>query len=610
MILEGFGGPGGWSTGARMIGLTDLVGIELDEAACLTRAAAGHRTIRADITGFPVHRLAGKVTGAIFSPECTTFSAAGGQAGNAVTAILADLIRDLWAGRPTRARRRNEMARALRDANWPPPKMRKSRYCKDYKTPVRLTRAQRSAAIRKAVFSAALVAEPARFLAACLPEWVALEQVPAVLPLWQVYAEELRKLGYSVWCGKLNAANYGVPQTRERAILIASRVRRVSCPTPTHYDPRGGEQLFGEPWISMAAALGWGATARPVPTVTAGGTATGGAEPFGHRDRDALQAEQDAGRWALRSGNQDNAAVRDATAPAPAMSFGHASADCQWVLRMDTQEKATLPRSVDEPAPTIQFAHRSNLARWVRTSYGDPSGERTGTHEMDPCAPARPAHTVTSKTRNWTVESAGEDEDLRRELHTNRDQRPDGTRQVVDPPTALTAKSGGQWVVKSFRNNNNNNACQRSLDEPAGTLFFGGRSNWAAWQLEREDDESFTAPAAPETVVDGRTAVHATAVRPSTTVQGDPRIGRPGHKDRDQGEAQFAQESVRITVEEAAILQSFPADYPWQGSQTKRFEQVGNAVPPRLAAAILGEAAGIDWQPLVTCFYGETEAVA
>ena len=86
-----------------------------------------------------------------------------------------------------------------------------------------------------------------------------------MLPLWQVYAAELRKMGYSAWCGKLNSADYGVPQTRERAILIASRVRRVSCPPPTHYDPRKGDQLFGERWVSMAAALGWGATARPGP---------------------------------------------------------------------------------------------------------------------------------------------------------------------------------------------------------------------------------------------------------------------------------------------------------------------------------------------------------
>jgi DNA (cytosine-5)-methyltransferase 1 len=81
--------------------------------------------------------------------------------------------------------------------------------------------------------------------------------------------------------------------------------------------------------------------------------------------------------------------------------------------------------------------------------------------------------------------------------------------------------------------------------------------------------------------------------RPATTVQGDPRIGRPGHKDREGGESQFAQDSVRITVQEAAVLQSFPADYPWRGTKTKQFEQCGNAVPVLLAEHVLAMAAGI-----------------
>ncbi|MGY1551592.1 DNA cytosine methyltransferase [Microbacterium sp. A588] len=39
----------------------------------------------------------------------------------------------------------------------------------------------------------------------------------------------------------------------------------------------------------------------------------------------------------------------------------------------------------------------------------------------------------------------------------------------------------------------------------------------------------------------------------------------------------------RITVEEAATIQSFPRDVPWQGAQSARYRQIGNAVPPLLA---------------------------
>jgi DNA (cytosine-5)-methyltransferase 1 len=400
LVLELFGGPGGWAVAADRLGMRRHVAIEWDRAACQTRAAAGHRTIQADISRFPVEQLiALAIAGLIASPECTFFSAAGTRAGVRMLEELAALIVDMFAGRPTRAGHRRAMAAVLRAAQWPPARMRPSKHNRDCKVPVHLTRGQRSAAIRKAVMSASLVAEPARFIHACEPEWVALEQVPAVLPLWEVYAACLRERGYSVWCGKLNAADYGVPQTRERAILIASRVHAVRRPEPTHYDPRKGMQLWGTPWVGMADALGWGATDRAAPTVTAGGTATGGAEPFGHRDRDALIQEQASGRWLLRTSCGQN--------------------------------------------------ELSNRPQWVHS-------------------------------------------------------------------------------------------------------------------------------------------------RPATTVQGDPRIGRPGHKNFVAGgESQFARDSVRITVAEAAELQSFPADYPWQGTTGKQFEQVGNAFPPLLAEHVLAMATGL-----------------
>jgi site-specific DNA-cytosine methylase len=43
----------------------------------------------------------------------------------------------------------------------------------------------------------------------------------------------------------------------------------------------------------------------------------------------------------------------------------------------------------------------------------------------------------------------------------------------------------------------------------------------------------------------------------------------------------------RLTVEECAILQAFPADYPWRGTKTAQYRQVGNAVCPPVAEALV-----------------------
>jgi DNA (cytosine-5)-methyltransferase 1 len=65
--------------------------------------------------------------------------------------------------------------------------------------------------------------------------------------------------------------------------------------------------------------------------------------------------------------------------------------------------------------------------------------------------------------------------------------------------------------------------------------------------------------------------------RPAITITAssrNPASGRFVHPDQDRG----------LSVREAALLQGFPADYEFVGSFDHRFQQIGNAVPPLVAA--------------------------
>lgn len=104
-----------------------------------------------------------------------------------------------------------------------------------------------------------LIYEPKRFIEAHMPTFVAFEEVPPVLPFWKEYAEWMRRIGYRVWTGILNAADYGVPQSRKRAFLLASLVSNPAPLPGTHarsVDPH--PSLFADKrkkWITVAEAL-------------------------------------------------------------------------------------------------------------------------------------------------------------------------------------------------------------------------------------------------------------------------------------------------------------------------------------------------------------------
>lgn len=331
--LDDFAGPGGWDEGARMIGLR-TVGIEWDMAACQTAKAAGHARIRADVAAYPSAPFAG-IPGYIASPPCQAWSMAGKRKGELDRANCHRLA--------------DRMAGGDDSTDWT-----------EWEDP-----------------RSALVCQPVRRVRELRPEWIALEEVPQVVGLWEHYARIFEGWGYSTWVGVLCAADYGVAQERYRCVLMGARFGQVVPPAPTHSESPHGEDLFGaslSQWVTVHDALGWD-------------------------KRDVIRPARGAGMTERHGERPDHPAT--------------------------------------EPAPT-----------------------------------------VISKARSWT--------------------------RLRPSPTIVTTRRSAEGMV-------------------AGRDLSTG---------------------------------------------------------------------VPVTVEEAGVLQSFPSDYSWQGSRSKRHEQVGNAVPPLLAAHVLAAVTG------------------
>jgi DNA (cytosine-5)-methyltransferase 1 len=142
----------------------------------------------------------------------------------------------------------------------------------------------------------------------------------------------------------------------------------------------------------------------------------------------------------------------------------------------------------------------------------------------------------------------------------------------------------------------------RSLDFPSYTVI----SSSSRWRLEAPADSSGRRPAtggrakterggrrrsAPATEESQGGAPSWTHGRPATTLLGDPRITAPGSWPRCGRRSSIVRgRPVRVSPEQAAILQGFRHDYPWRGSRTERFAQIGNAVCPPVAAAVVAAA--------------------
>jgi len=176
----------------------------------------------------------------------------------------------------------------------------------------------------------------------------------------------MREWGYDVKVEVLNAEQYGVPQTRKRAILVARRGGDVHMPKPTHsrYYSRTPEKLDAgvQKWVSMAEALGWGMTERPSITITGGSGRQGGPDPLdgGSGARATIRSAKESGAWegdaTRRASLEDAAAIQ---------SYPSSRTICHGV------QKNSARRPIAEPAATIAFGHDSASVGFASADVGD-----------------------------------------------------------------------------------------------------------------------------------------------------------------------------------------------------------------------------------------------
>ena len=84
-----------------------------------------------------------------------------------------------------------------------------------------------------------LLTEFARLVRDVRPDVVSMENVPRLRNfragrLFQDFLRMLRKEGYAVWSNVVDCADYGVPQTRKRLVVLASRQGAIELLPPTH----------------------------------------------------------------------------------------------------------------------------------------------------------------------------------------------------------------------------------------------------------------------------------------------------------------------------------------------------------------------------------------
>lgn len=118
-----------------------------------------------------------------------------------------------------------------------------------------------------------LIMQFARLIEETKPDFIMLENVPGLMRgrgklIFDKFIEELKIKKYTFDVNVLNAKNYGVPQNRERLILLASRHGKIRIPEPTNGKNKKSYATVRE-FIAKYPAIEAGVSDKKIPNHTA-----------------------------------------------------------------------------------------------------------------------------------------------------------------------------------------------------------------------------------------------------------------------------------------------------------------------------------------------------
>ncbi|NUF34845.1 DNA cytosine methyltransferase [Acinetobacter oleivorans] len=87
-----------------------------------------------------------------------------------------------------------------------------------------------------------------RLIKEVMPELVTMENVPEVIrhKVYEDFIEELKSLGYEVFSKEVICIQYGIPQTRKRHVVLASKIGKIELIPFTHNEPVTVKDVIGK----------------------------------------------------------------------------------------------------------------------------------------------------------------------------------------------------------------------------------------------------------------------------------------------------------------------------------------------------------------------------